>query len=259
MSEPVRTVLVDAGNVDEQGFFCYKSKPKSVGYGQKRNWLRQRLAEGLRLRILYEGKRSVGFVESLPGEFAWRAVHAPGYLVIHCLWVVGRAKNKGYGRRLLEECLQDARQSGAHGVAAVTTSRVWLADKRLFLQAGFQVVDRAEPSFELLVQRFDDAPLPSFPTDWAERLARYGSGLTVIRSDQCPYIEDATREVVELGREHGVEARVVRLTSAEEVQAFAPTAYGVFQIVYDGELISYHYLGRNEKERLVALLARRPA
>jgi hypothetical protein len=28
----------------------------------------------------------------------------------------------------------------------------------------------------------------------------------------------------------------------------------VFQIVYDGELVSYHYLGRKEKERLVQLL-----
>lgn len=255
MGVQVEIVSVDADNVGEQGFFCYKSKSKSVGYGQKLGWLRRRFAEGIRIKILYEGKRSVGFIEYLPGEFAWRAVHARGYLLVHCIWVVGRAKNQGYGRRLLDECLQDTQQTGAHGVAAVTSSRVWLADKKLFLKAGFEVVDQAPPSFELLVQRFDDAPPPAFPTDWPERLARYGPGLTVIRSDQCPYIEDATREVVELAREHGIEARVVRLSSGQEVQASAPTAYGVFQIVYDGELVSYHYLGRKEKERLVGLLA----
>jgi hypothetical protein len=44
--------------------------------------------------------------------------------------------------------------------------------------------------------------------------------------------------------------------SAAEVQASAPTAYGVFQIVYDGQLVSYHYLGQKEKEMLVQLLAR---
>jgi L-amino acid N-acyltransferase YncA len=250
----VEIVTVDADNVEQQGFFCYKSKPKSVGYAQKLDWLRERFAEGMRIKIVYEGKRSVGFIEYLPGEYAWRAVHAPGYLLVHCIWVVGRAKNQGYGQRLLDECLQDARQSGAHGVVAVTTSRVWLADKKLFLKAGFEVVDQAPPAFELLVLRFDDAPLPAFPTDWPERAARFGPGLTILRSDQCPYIEDATREVVELGREYGVEARVVRLTSGQEVQAAAPTAYGVFQIVYDGELVSYHYLGRKEKERLVQLL-----
>ncbi|MFZ5917017.1 MAG: GNAT family N-acetyltransferase [Chloroflexota bacterium] len=256
MSENVKIVTVDAGNIDEQGFFCYKSKPKSAGYGQKLAWLKDRLAEGMRLKIVYEGKRSVGFIEYLPGEFAWRAVHAPGYQLVHCIWIVGKAKGQGYGQRLLDECLADARQSGAHGVAAVTTSRVWLAHDKLFLKAGFEVVDQAPPSFELLVQRFDDAPLPTFPQDWQERAARCGPGLTVFRSDQCPYIEDATREVVELGRQYGIEARVVRLTSAQQVQTAAPTAYGVFQIVYDGELVSYHYLGPREKERLVGLLAR---
>jgi ribosomal protein S18 acetylase RimI-like enzyme len=256
MMDTVKIVTVDAGNVDEKGFFCYKSKPKAVGYGQKLNWLRERFAEGMRIKILYEGKRSVGFVEYLPGEFAWRAVHAPGYFLVHCIWVVGKAKNQGYGRMLLDECVEDARQSGTHGVAAVTSSRPWLTDKKLFLKAGFEAVDQAPPSFELLVQRFDDAPLPAFPTNWPERLARCGPGLTILRADQCPYIEDATRDVVELGREYGVEARVVHLTSGQEVQASAPTAYGVFQIVYDGGLVCYHDLGQKERERLVQLLAR---
>lgn len=58
MSEYIEIVSVDAANVEEYGFFCYKSKPKSVGYGQKLDWLRQRFAEGMRIRILYEGKRS---------------------------------------------------------------------------------------------------------------------------------------------------------------------------------------------------------
>jgi hypothetical protein len=32
------------------------------------------------------------FIEYIPGEQAWRAVHADGYLLIHCLWVVGKSK-----------------------------------------------------------------------------------------------------------------------------------------------------------------------
>jgi GNAT superfamily N-acetyltransferase len=254
MSRGVEIVSVNADNVDELGFFCYKSKPKSAGFQQKLGWLRGRFAEGMRIKILYEGNRSVGFVEYLPGEFAWRAVNTPGYLFIHCIWVVGRAKKKGYGRHLLEACIADARQAGAHGVTVVTTKRVWMADKKLFLKAGFQMVDQAPPAFDLLVKRFDDPPLPVFPQNWDERLARFGSGLTVIRSDQCPYIEDATRAVVEVAREQGVETRVMNLTSAKEVQELAVTPYGVFQIVYDGQLVSYHYLGRKEKASLIQLL-----
>lgn len=99
MDNRVEIVTVDSTNVAEQGFFCYKSKPKSGGYQKKLSWLKQRFAEGMRIKILYEEERSVGFIEYIPGEFAWRAVNAEGYVVIHCLWVVGRGKGKGYGIR----------------------------------------------------------------------------------------------------------------------------------------------------------------
>jgi GNAT superfamily N-acetyltransferase len=242
MSNAVEIVSVDAENVDERGFFCYKSKPKSDGYAQKLNWLRNRFSEGLKIHIVYEDGRSVGFIEYIPGEFAWRTVRAPGYLLIHCLWVVGRAKEKGYGSQLVEACLAEARASGANGVAMVTSSKPWLAGSQLLLKQGFECVDAAPPSFELLVKRFDDAPLPSFPTDWEARLAQCGPGLTVVRSDQCPYMEDATNTVLEFGRSRGIEAKVMEFKTAREVQDRSPTAYGTFAVVHDGQLLSYYYM-----------------
>lgn len=255
MAESIHVVTVGASNVDEHGFFCYKSKPKSPGYRQKLEWLQQRFAEGLRIKILYRGTRSAGFIETVPGEYAWRAVHAPGYLVVHCIWVVGRAKGQGFGRRLLDECVEDARRAGARGVATVATSRVWAAGSSLFLKAGFEVVDHAPPCFELLVKRFGDAPLPAFPTDWPERLASYGPGLTIVRSGQCPYIEDGVQGTVQLAREYGVEARIVELASGRELQERAPSPYGTFDVVHDGELLSHHVLGRKRRETLIQRLA----
>jgi GNAT superfamily N-acetyltransferase len=242
MSNAVEIVSVDAENVDERGFFCYKSKPKSDGYAQKLNWLQDRFAEGLKIHIVYEDGRSVGFIEYIPGEFAWRAVRAPGYLLIHCLWVVGRAKEKGYGSQLLEACLADAKARGASGVAMVTSSKPWLAGSQLLLKHGFERVDEAPPSFELLVKRFDDAPLPSFPTDWESRLAQCGPGLTVVRSDQCPYMEDATNTILDFGRSRGIETRVMEFKTPREVQDRSPTAYGTFAVVHDGQLLSYYYM-----------------
>ncbi|MFH1633677.1 MAG: GNAT family N-acetyltransferase [Chloroflexota bacterium] len=253
MENRFEIITVDATNVAEQGFFCYKSKPKSVGYQRKLNWLEQRFSEGMRIKILYEGDRSMGFVEYIPGEFAWRSVNARGYMVIHCLWIVGRGKGKGYGSRLLAECVEDARSLGQHGVAMVTSNRVWLAYKKILLKNGFESVDEAPP-FELLVKRFDESPLPSFPRNWDERLNHCGSGLTVFRADQCPYIEDTVKEVLEIASERGIETRVIELTSGWEVQDSAPSPYGVFSIVYNGELVSYHYLGKKEKKRLIDLL-----
>jgi ribosomal protein S18 acetylase RimI-like enzyme len=251
MDSDVKIVTVDAENVDEERFFCYKSKPKTEGYRRKLAWLRERFAEGMRLKIVYEGKRSVGFVEYIPGEYAWRAVEAAGYMVIHCLWVVGKGKKKGYGSRLLEECVRDARASGLRGVAMVTSSGNWLAGKKLLLKNGFEPVDQAPPTFDLLVKRFGDAPLPAFPTDWQERLARYGSGLTVVRSDQCPYIEKAIETILAAAADLGLQTQVVELESCREVQESAPSAYGVFNVVYDGELVAYHWIGAKDLRRFL--------
>ena len=240
-------ISVDASNVDRCGFFCYMSKPKSPGYQQKRAWLAARFAEGMKIQIVHEtGGRDVGFIEYLPGEYAWRVVQAPGYLVVHCLWVVGKGKGKGHGTRLIEACLDDARGQGKHGVVMVASDGVWLAGKKIFVQNGFAEVDQAPPSFHLLVHRFGPGPDPAFPTDWEARQARFGPGLTVVRTAQCPYIENGAAEIVQAAQESGIPARVVELRSAQEVQERSPSAYGVFGVVLDGRLFSYHYLSRQE-------------
>ncbi len=245
-------INVNAGNLDEQGFFCYMSKRKAPGYLQKRQWLAARFAEGLQLRMLHEtGGRTVGFIEYIPGEQAWRAVNAPGYLVIHCLWVVGKGKGKGYGSQLLQTCLDDGRARKSSGVVMLASDGVWLAKKDLFLKHGFEDIAQAPPSFHLLVQRFGNAPLPSFPDDWDARQARFGAGLTVIRTYQCPYMEDATNMALEYAETKGIPAKVVTFKSAKEVQEQSPSPYGVFGIVLDGKLLAYHYLLQKDFEQRV--------
>ena len=255
MDDSVHIVTVDGSNVHESGFFCYKSKPKSEGYRKKLDWLEQRFAEGMRIKILYENERSVGFVEAIPGEHTWRAVHAPGYLVIHCLWVVGRGKVKGYGSRLLAECVADARQMKKLGVVMVSSRGNWLAHERIFIKNGFEVVGTAPPAFSLLVKRVQPGPDPAFPEDWDERARAYGPGATVVYADQCPYMPDAVRHAVEAFAARGIDARAVKLESSAEVRARSPSAYGVFGIVYNGQLLTYHYLGKPELRRLNEALA----
>lgn len=45
---------VNAENVDEYGFFCMRSKPKSKGYQNKLAWMKKRFKEGLKVKILLE-------------------------------------------------------------------------------------------------------------------------------------------------------------------------------------------------------------
>jgi ribosomal protein S18 acetylase RimI-like enzyme len=256
MSEVVEIITVDESNVDEHGFFCYKSKPKSEGYQNKLGWLRGRFDDGLRIKMIHEGDRSVGYVEYIPSEYSWRVVDAPGYLVIHCLWVVGRAKSKGYGTRLLDECLQDARKMEKHGVVMVSSKGNWLANEKAFFKNGYEKVDTAPPSFDLLVNRLADGPMPTFPDNWDERCQQYGHGMTIVYADQCPYMPDAVEHARSTFEDRGIKTKVVLLESPEEIRVKSPTAYGVFGIVLNGKLFSYHYLGKKEIRRLDELLAK---
>ncbi len=243
-----RIISVNAGNVDRTGFFCYMSKPKSEGFRRKLAWLKARFTEGMHIKMLELPER--GFIEYLPGEYAWRAVNAPGYMVIHCLWVVGKSKGKGYAGLLIEECLRDAERAGLRGVAMVTSERIWLAGKKILARHGFESADEAPP-FNLMVKRFESGALPSFPKDWEQRAKRFGSGLTVIRSDQCPYIPDATELVLETARQHQIPARVFELKSSQEIRDLSPSPYGVFAIVLDGRLLVYHYLMPKDLQELL--------
>jgi GNAT superfamily N-acetyltransferase len=243
-------ITVQAADVDEKGFFCYKSKRRSDGYRNKLMWVKDRLSEGMVIKMVYENGRSVGFIEYLPGEAAWRAVEAPQHLVVHCLWVVGRAKEKGYGSWLLRECVEDAARMGKVGVVMVSTKDVWLADERIFLKNGFEKLEEAPPSFDLLVKSLRYGPQPSFPRDWEARAARYGSGATVLYTDQCPYIPDAVEHARATFVDRGIETRIVKMRTAADVRAFSPSAYGIFGIVLNGSLFSYHYLGKKDIRRL---------
>ncbi len=240
--------IIDANtdNIGSYGFCGYRSM-KQEGYRRKIDWLRQRFAEGMKFRILRSAEqRSVGLIEYVPGEYAWRGIEAPGYMVVHCIVIMSRKhKGKGYGLLLLKECLQDARTGGMYGVAAVTSRGTWMAGKELFLRSGFEVVDEVPPNFELAVKKFrKGAPTPKFKEDREGRVRSYGKGLIIIRSDQCPYIAKSVRDIGETAdKKYGAKVRVVELADCREAQD-GPSAYGVYGIIYDGRLIADHPISR---------------
>jgi L-amino acid N-acyltransferase YncA len=233
-------VSVDRTSVEETGFFCYMSKRRSEGYRRKLEWVKARLDEGMRIKMLKLPER--GFIEYIPGDRAWRAVRAADYMMIHCLWVVGKSKGKGLGGLLVDECVKDSRKAGMPGVAMVTSEGNWLAGRKLLERHGFKAVDTAPPSFTLMAKRFGPGPLPSFPRDWAARAARFGGGLTVLRADQCPYLPDATRILLAAAGKKKLKTRVVELQTAHDAQTLSPSPYGVFHILYNGKMLGYHYL-----------------
>lgn len=254
MSTDTKIEFIDVNreNVSETGFFCYMSKRNTDGYRKKFDWLQARFDDGMRIKMAKLPAR--GFIEYLPGEYAWRPVQAGGYMFIHCLWVVGKSRVQGLASQLLQECLREAQEAGKGGVAMVTSEGVWLMNKKLLEKHGFESVDSAPPSFNLMVKKFNGAPDPSFCGDWEQKLTHFGDGLTIVATDQCPYIGSGIEYFINPAREHGIPIQVVELSSAQEVRDRAPSAYGVFSVVYNSQLFSYHYLTESQfRKRLEEL------
>ncbi|MDY7041738.1 MAG: hypothetical protein SVX38_12825 [Chloroflexota bacterium] len=71
------------------------------------------------------------------------------------------------------------------------------------------------------------------------------------------WIEDAVKGVVEIASEGGAKARRVKLESGRQVQDSASSAHGLFNVVYDGKLVTYHYIdSRKGREKFLRLLER---
>ena len=242
MIREIKIIDTNPDNISDYGFCGYKSI-KQEGYRRKIDWLKKRFSEGMRFKVLHSAKEgSVGAIEYTPGKYAWRAVDADGYMVIHCIFIIPKKlKGMGYGSLLVEECLKDAKKEKMHGVAVVTRKGTWMAAKDLFLENGFEVVDKAPPDFELLAKRFNkSAPLPKFKGDWEKRLSKYDKGLTIIRSDQCPYVAKSIREICETAqREYGIKPRIIELQNSKQAQN-APSAFAIFSIIHDGRLVADH-------------------
>jgi ribosomal protein S18 acetylase RimI-like enzyme len=112
---------------------------------------------------LEKERKCIGFIEYIPGEYAWRAVDAQGYLFIHCIWISpNKYKRTGYGSLLIQECIKDAKKEGKYGVAVVTSEGPFMAGKDLFIKNEFESIAKVKPSFELMINRLKKGPLPRF-------------------------------------------------------------------------------------------------
>ena len=245
--DSVKIVLVEEDNLSELGIGCVVN-PKHIGYSPKLEWVRKRLSEGMRLYLLKKGKSTKGIIECIPGEFAWRAVKAPGYLFIHCMWIFAKElMGANYGSQLVQKCVEDARFQEKLGVAVLTSSGPWMTDDRVYIKNGFKQVAAAD-RFELLVRQLHPGIPPEF-CDWQKSLQLL-QGWHLVYADQCPMLAKSVFDLQETAQEHGIFLQVRKLQTAQEAQA-APSIYGVFSLVRDGRLLADHYISRTRFQNII--------
>ena len=242
MDNNVKIINVDQKNIAEYPPKCFMN-PKNEGYQIKLGWLKKRFSEGLKIKLLYleKEKKCIGFIEYVPGEYAWRAVDAKEYMFIHCIWISpNKYKEKGYGSLLVNECIKDAKKEGKHGACVVASEGTFMAGKALFKKKNeFKSVDKAKPSFELMVKTLKKGPLPKF-RDWEKQLKQY-KGLNIIYANQCPWVARSIKDLCEIAKKKGLKLKVTELKNAVQAQN-APSVYAVFNLVYNGKLLADHYI-----------------
>ena len=238
--ENIKIINIDGENISEYPPTCFLN-PENEGYQIKLKWLKKRFSEGMKIKQLYlEGeKKTIGFIEYTPGEFAWRAVEAKGFMFIHCIWITpNKNKNKGYGSFLIKECLKDAKKENKDGVAAVTSDGPFMAGKDLFLKNKFKSVDNNKP-FDLMVKVFKNGHIPKFK-DTEKQLKKY-KGWDIIYSNQCPWVSRFINEIDKIAKKKKLKLKITELKTAKQAQN-APSIYAVFNLVYNGKLLADHYI-----------------
>jgi len=238
---------VNKDNIIDYPPRCFLN-PNHIGQKKKAEWTINRFSEGLKIKLLYLDKKLSGFIEYIPGEYTWRAVDAKGYLFIHCIWTnPKKIRSKGYGSKLVDEAVKDAKDNNMSGVAVVTSEGSFMTSKDLFLKNGFESADYSEP-FDLMIKKLKDGPLPKF-MDWKKQLENY-KGLNIVYSKQCPWIIRSIEEIGKVIDENKLDAKLTELKTAKDAQN-APSIYSSFNLINNGKLLANHYISTTRFKNII--------
>lgn len=236
-------------NLAQEQLCCIvRTKKPHPGVEAKRRWLASRLQEGHVFRKL--PGNGCAFVEYAPLETAWVPVEGKNYLYIYCLWVQGEPKGHGYGRRLMESCLADARAKGKSGVCMLGAQKqkAWLSDQSFARKFGFQTVDTTADGYELLALSFDGSK-PAFAAN-ARRETLENRELTVYYDLQCPYVPQQINILKTYCMENNIPASFLKVDSLKKAKEL-PCPFNNWAVFYKGKFQTVNLLDIPSLERIL--------
>ena len=232
-------------NLDTEHICCAISGSKDPQVLTKKQWLRDRLAEGL--VFLKADVRGKCFIEYIPAEYAWVPIEAAGYMHINCFWVSGACKGHGYSNELLAACIEDARARGMQGLTVISSHKKqpFLSDPRYLAYKGFRLADTAEPYFTLLYLPFDgSAEKPRFKAAVKEP-ATTDESFRLYYSPGCPFTAKYVPLIEDCARQRGIAFQSVLLDSREKARN-APAAWTNYALFYNGKYITNEILSEKK-------------
>ena len=274
-------INLTAENLAEEHLCCIiRSRKAHPGVETKRRWLAERLKEGHVFRKL-DAKATV-FVEYAPLEAAWVPIVGDNYIYIYsrgqrakrtcshvhlataarvkypdacigvfdCLWVLGDYKGKGYGKALMEYCLNDAGKMGRSGVCMLgaTKQKAWLSDQSFAKKFGFETVDRTENGYELLARSFDGT-VPAFSPN-AKKMKIEQEELTIYYDQQCPYTYQSIESVKQYCASNHVPVSFFLADTLQKAKEL-PCVFNNWAVFYKGRFETVNLLDAAALKRIL--------
>ena len=247
MSEQFINLTLD--NLEHEHLCCaIADKKHQCGVATKKQWLKDRLVEGHDFRKL-DVKGKV-FIEYAPLETAWVPVCGENFLYIYCLWVSGSYKGKGYGKSLLEYCINDAKAQGKSGVCVLSSKKKkpFLTEKKLMTKFGFQVVDTLSDEYELLSLSFNGKN-PSF-NDTVRQMRINQKELTIFYGMQCPFIPNCIEQVKTYCNNNCIPLNLIAIDSLQKAKEL-PCIFNNWAVFYNGKFETVHLLNESYLKKIV--------
>ncbi len=233
-------ITLDESNIDKEHICCAISDKKCKdSYELKKKWLKNEFKNGYVFRRL--DARAKVFMEYGPAEKGWVPIVSPEYLVINCFWVSGQYKGKGYGKKLLQMAIDDAKKDKKKGLVTVVGTKKFhfMSDTKWLIKQGFKAVETTNSGFSLLVYKLDaSAENPQF-----KEIAKTGQcenmdGITVYYSNRCPFSEfHVNNSLIETAKRRKLPLKIIKLDTPEKAQS-APTPATIFSLFYNGKFIT---------------------
>ena len=237
-------------NIEQEHICCAIANNKDVQVMSKKNWLKERLDEGL--VFLKCDVRGKCFIEYIPAENAWTPIEAKDYMYIDCLWVSGQFKGHGYSNLLLNQCIEDSKEKGKKGLVILSSKKKmgFLSDPKYLKYKGFETVDTADPYFELMYLPFDESVEKPHFRNTVQSHEKMPKGFALYYTNQCPFTAKYVPMLENMAQARGVELHVVHIQSGEEARN-APSPFTTFSLFYNGELVTHEILSEKKFEKIL--------
>ena len=238
-------------NIQDEHICCaFSDNKSSEGYQKKKDWLKTEFKNGYTFKKL--DVRGKVFIEYVPIESSWLPLDGSNFMVINCFWVSGRFKGQGNGRKLLDQCKNDAKNMD--GIIAISSDkkRPFMTDPKFLKYHGFEVIDEAPPFFKLWgLKTNSKASFPKIKKTAKQGVSPDKKGITAYYSNTCPFTDYYINQALkDYAKSKNVPLTINHIKSKKDGHQM-PIPWVISSIFYKGELVTLEIKPNRHLDKLI--------